>query len=366
MIERFVKIAAVGDIMLGDRPLMVGLGVRSYIEGSSQYDPFSYVSGILKEHDIVFGNLESVLSDSGMIQNNYESVQMRGTKESINFLKSAGFNVMSVANNHIMQHGNEAFFETVNLLRDNGIAPIGCSYNNGKSLPFYKTLKGITFGFAGFSMRPEKYNQNANYAQSEFKEILNSVKIYKKNCDFLTISLHWGDEYVFWPSKEQIKQARALVDHGVSLIIGHHPHVIQGVERYNEGIIAYSMGNFVFDIWQRRLRQSFILVIELDRSLIPTFKRIPVYIDSEFRPMTLCGELAFGLRNRIVELDRLIEYYPKRLLPYGDGYLEFVKINGIRNKIENRALFISKFFKYQSWVRRQSLLWFLKNRSKFI
>lgn len=364
MFDELVSIAAVGDVMLGDRPLMVGLGVRSCIENSNSYDPFSEVGAYLKKQDIVFGNLESVISDDGINEYNYKSVQMRGASASVKLLKNAGFNIMSVANNHLMQHGDGAFFETIDLLKENGIDPLGCVDSYGKSIPKYKNIKGMILCFVGFSLRPEKYALKAKYAQGEFIEILKCVKEYKKKCDFLVLSLHWGDEYVFWPSKEQIRQARLLVDQGASLILGHHPHVVQGIEIYNNSIIAYSLGNFVFDVWQKRLRQTFILVIKLKKNLIPGFLRIPVCIDHKFRPKFVCKKVAQDFNKKFIKLDRMIEEYPYSLIPGCDGYREYVKYHEIKNKIENRLLFLRSVHKYQSWVRRQSFLGFIEDRIK--
>lgn len=365
MCDESVYIAAVGDVMLGDRPLMVGLGVRSYMESSNVYDPFYKVGEFLKKQDVVFGNLESVLSDYGLNETNYKSVQMRGSSKSVTSLINAGFNVMSVANNHIMQHGDGAFYETIELLKNNRIDPIGCVDSYGKSLPRYKKIKEMTLGFVGFSMKQERYASKPNYALVNFSEILKCVKEYKKECDYLVVSLHWGDEYVSWPSKEQISQARSLSDNGASLILGHHPHVIQGIEKYNNSIIAYSLGNFVFDVWQKRLRQTYILVVSVNKNMISEFKRIPIYIDQKYRPQLLAGDNNEDLNNIFTEADQKINDYPHHIIPVFNGYSQRVKINDLRNKIENRMLFCWNFFKYKSWIRRQSILGFIEERINF-
>lgn len=349
--------------MLGDRPLMVGFGVRSSINSSSNYDLFSNVSGILKGHDIVFGNLESVISDHGIKELDYKSVQMRGPGRSIELLKRAGFNVLSIANNHVMQHGDGAFLETVNLIKENGIEPLGCIDTCGRSLPCFKKIKGMNIGFIGFSVRPEKHALQPHYARCEFSQILDSVKECRKSCDFLVVSLHWGDEYVYKPSTEQIKQARLLADQGASLILGHHPHVVQGVEKYKKSIIAYSMGNFVFDVWQKRLRQTFILIVKINNDYSPEFERVPIFIDSRFRPEVVSGNSAEEMMKRFIRIDRMIQGKP---LCFGSNcsYETNVKINEIRNKIENRLLFLKNIKKYKAWVLRQSLCGFIEDRIK--
>jgi len=345
--------------MLGDRPLMVGLGVRSNIEGSNSYDPFSQIGEYLKSFDIVFGNLESVISDNGMKGNDYKSIQMRGPGKSINSLINAGFNVLSIANNHIMQHGEGAFLETIDALDNSNIDALGRVDSNGMSLPIYKDIKGTIIAFIGFSMMPEKYNLNTKYAISEFKDILSSVKKLKKECDILIVSLHWGDEYISRPSQEQIMQARLLADSGASLLLGHHPHVLQGIEKYKSSLIAYSLGNFVFDVWQKQLRQSCILVVTIKNYQISDYVRIPVYIDDKFRPNIAYNGTTDRLKNRFSELDKMIDD-----LPVFDNYSKFVRLHEIRNKIENRLLFLRNIFKYQPYVLRQSLLGFIDDRMK--
>lgn len=360
--DETINIAAVGDIMLGDRPLMVGLGVRSSIEHSSLYDPFADVCEIFKKHDVVFGNLEAVISEHGKKERNFKSLQMRGPKKSISLLKNAGFNVLSIANNHIMQHGDGAFKETVDLIQENDILPIGCIDSDERPLPKYVKIKDTVIGFVGYSLRQEKFSCNKRYAHGDFRTLLHCVKEYKDNCDFLIVSLHWGDEYVSWPSREQIRQARLLADEGASLILGHHPHVIQGIESYNKSIIAYSLGNFVFDVWQKRLRQSCILSVKLRKNMQHEVSRIPVMIDQKFRPLILKGKDSLSLNKKYQELDKLIQDIPYFIIPQYDGYAQYVKLNEIRNKIENRALFVYNLRKYNNWVVKQSLLRFVEDR----
>lgn len=354
-----VTLAAVGDIMLGDRPLMVGFGVRSCIEASDSYDPFEGVRDFLNTHDLVFGNLESIISDCDLEEEDYRSIQMRGPCKSIELIRKSGFNLLSVANNHMMQHGVGGFNETVHLLKENEIEPLGCINQKGKVLAVFKEVKGRKFGFMGFSLRPERYAFEARYARYEFEEILQEVRDIKSQCDFLIVSLHWGDEYISRPSQKQIRQARLLADEGVSLIVGHHPHVVQGVERYNNSVIAYSLGNFIFDVRQKRLRQTVILVVEFKGKNEIEFKRIPACMDTMFRPHIQYGTEAESIHQEFEKLDSMI-HRPH----FGSVYRYSVKLHEIRNKIANRILFLKQLKAYKPWVLRQSLFNFMEDRIK--
>jgi len=120
-----VSIAAVGDIMLGDSFYFVGRGVRSVIEQEGHEYIFSKVKGILSKFDLVVGNLECVLSEAGLQKRRVSSFQHRGRKEFAGYLANANFSVLSVSNNHIMEHGKQPMMETVCALQVSGILAVG-------------------------------------------------------------------------------------------------------------------------------------------------------------------------------------------------------------------------------------------------
>lgn len=358
--ETQINITSVGDIMLGDSPLKVGFGVGSLLNSKENYNPFINTSDILINNDIVIGNLEAVLSDDGLIPGNFKSVQMRGDNNSIKYLKAAGINYLSVANNHMMQHGRSAFCKTVDLLNDNNIYPIGVSCPLGKVIPVFNNVKGLRICLIAYSMRPEKYCLNPGYAHCSIEEIIEDIRKYKKASDLIVVSLHWGDEHVDCPSSKQIKQARSLIDEGVSLVLGHHPHVIQGIETYKDGLIAYSLGNFVFDFWQIKMRKTMVLQVTFAGKTLVKFKRIPMVIDTVFRPTAVFGSECIEMLKEYSVLDQKIKN-ADIVDRYGLYELK-VKLGEIKNKFENRLYFCRNFFQYKDWVRRQSLKSFILGR----
>ena len=111
------------------------------------------------------------------------------------------------------------------------------------------------------------------------------------------VSLHWGIEKVFYPSPDQIRMARGFIDVGATLILGHHPHVVQGVERYKHGLIAYSLGNFQFQLFEHDLRsdrrqrtdESFILSVTLENGGVKEHRLTPIEINGDFVPVVSVG-----------------------------------------------------------------------------
>lgn len=354
-----IRLNAVGDVMFGDFPLTLGFGVRSTLKNASIQSPFDKITNILKDSDICFGNLETVLSNHGLREKNIQSTQMRGDSSFALLLKDAGFTVMSLANNHAMQHGPEAFKETESVLAQNGIASIGGIGKNFKSTPFFIEKSGIHVCFLGYSLRPEKYCSPALYSQPSIQEIIEDVRQNKPKCDVVIVSLHWGDEFVRVPSPEQIFNAHSIIEAGASLVLGHHPHIIQGIEQYKEGLIVYSLGNFVFDFWQNKFRETFIFHCELTNKGVESFSITPIFIDKLYRPTVLTGTAASCLLKKIHKLSSKIQVINIGCEKQLKKYILNVKLALLVNKIENRLFFIKNIFKYERWVVIQSIKNFL-------
>lgn len=309
-----VTIQAVGDIMLGDLPSSFGFGVGSTIKKHGTDFPFLKIRNVLQEADIVVGNLEAVLSDHK--KSKWVSTQyLRANPRAASTLKECGFSVMSVANNHSVQHGEDAFDDTVRMLRSTGIAPVGVrGVGEFFSAPYIVAKRGISFGFLAYSMRPEEYRPGqSRYAQVDVElqlgRILDDITTLRSRVDFLILSVHWGDEFIRIPSPKIVAIAHSLIDSGADVILGHHPHVLQGVEKYRNGVIAYSLGNFVFDRMTERSDESMILRIEFGRGRINNVNTIPVAINSLLQPEALTGEAARVLSEEIVRISDFVSSY---------------------------------------------------------
>ncbi len=301
--SRTVTLHAVGDIALGDHPLCTGFGTHSRMRREPPTFPFAHVQSLLAGADLRFGNLECTLSERGLKPNDYHSVQMRGQESYLAGLAGAGFEVLNHANNHSMQHGKEPFRETLRLLKNANIAVCGVAQGN-TSVPAIVTVKGLRIGFLGYSLRPRQYfTETPLYAEGSSESITADVRALRAAADIVVVSLHWGDEFIDRPSPDDVQLAHDVIDAGADLIIGHHPHVLRGVERHGRGWIVYSLGNFVCDmLWEEELRETAVCECRLSPSGVEQVKLIPVRINDDSQPVPLAGEASARLDQRLAAL----------------------------------------------------------------
>ena len=294
---------AVGDIALGDHPLCTGFGTHSRSRREPPAFPFAHSKATLARADLRFGNLECTLSERGLRPNDYHSVQMRGHAAYVQGLVDAGFDVLNVANNHSMQHGPEPFRDTVQLLRQAGIGVCGVARGTS-SEPAVVAVNGLRIGFLGYSLRPRQYfTETPLYAEGSREGIVADVHALRPACDIIVVSLHWGDEFIDRPSPGDVQLARAIVDAGADLIIGHHPHVLRGLEKHGRGWILYSLGNFVCDmLWDEELRATAIAECRLTADGVADVRLVPVRINDDSQPVPLAGDAAARLQHRLAAL----------------------------------------------------------------
>jgi poly-gamma-glutamate synthesis protein (capsule biosynthesis protein) len=356
--KRQLKLAAVGDIMMGDHPVCIGHGVRSTIQGRASSHLFEDVTGLLQQGDIVFGNLETVLSAKGEVETSLESLQLRAHPGSIESLKSAGFNVLSVANNHIMNHGPEVFWDTIGLLRSNGILPVGLRSDSKTACePVPIEQNDLRVCFLAYSLAPSaRDGEGAYYCFANESEVLSDVAEAARSYDAVVVSLHWGYEFMNRPSPLQVDFGHSLIDNGAALVLGHHPHVLQGIERYRHGAIAYSLGNFVFDMWQAPTRRSVILFCTVVPGGVRDLEFHPVAIEN-YRPVLAQGEAGDSIRELLETLSRDIESAsPSDSESELDSYLE--EAHGKRQTYRKKVwrYFFRNLDRYRPWLAIQLAL----------
>jgi gamma-polyglutamate biosynthesis protein CapA len=370
-VDKLINIVAVGDLMLGDHPVRLGHGVRSHIEEIGAENLFSKVVQLFEGNDIVFGNLEVAHSDHGLNEKKIESMEFRGSPSTIPSLEKAGFNVLNFANNHCMEHGTDAFWETVNLLHQNNIYAAGINMDYGCCKPVEFMFNDIKVVLLSYSLRSENYHKENNvpYALKSEDNIIEEVRYFSKAPNRLIISLHWGEEFMDYPSPKQVLFAHKLVEAGANLIIGHHPHVLQGVERYRDAIIAYSLGNFIFDMWQRNTRETIILQAQWSKTGI-NIKLIPIYINSFFQPEPIDGKKGEYFLRKVEFLNNKIRQKYKDLDTWDDKiinlvenqYNKYARQKAMRHRLENYFYFLAHLYRYERSVIMQSLSRFLERR----
>jgi poly-gamma-glutamate capsule biosynthesis protein CapA/YwtB (metallophosphatase superfamily) len=216
--------------------------------------PMHEVATLFASADLAFANLESPFSDHG--KNIEAGMVFRAEPEMIAALTSAGIDLVSTANNHARDCGGYGIEFTLKLLAKNGIHSIGTGLNRdaaheGVIIP----RKGVGFGFLGYTFDQSNGNhadQDDRVAMMNVDEMTADVKRLLERCDVVIVSMHAGNEYHADANPQQQRFARAAIDAGASLVVGHHPHVTQPVEIYQNGLIFYSLGNLVFDQFQRK------------------------------------------------------------------------------------------------------------------
>jgi poly-gamma-glutamate capsule biosynthesis protein CapA/YwtB (metallophosphatase superfamily) len=277
--EPCITLAAVGDVLLAR-----GIGER--IDQYGPDWPFEEVRSVLQSADIALCNLECPLSEHGVRVNKVYAFKAK--PERCACLSGAGIDIVSLANNHTLDCGRRGLVETMDTLEEAGIAYAGAGPDEKAARePLIVEAGGIRIAFlARNALLPESvwYRTDApGIAPLDPETIEEEVAEAARLADVVIVSLHWGIEHHTYPEPWQEEMARRIIDAGADVVLGHHPHVVQPVEAYEGGLIAYSLGNFVFDNSQPRCRKSAILKAWLTRGGIEEYEVIPVEI-TRWRP----------------------------------------------------------------------------------
>ena len=280
-----IKLMAVGDLMLGEHHLSLRNGVATTLFKKG-LDPFQFVLDKFKTYDLLLGNLECVISDRSEVKG-IERFAMRSPPILARILKRTGFDCVCVANNHSMDHGPDAFNDMCHYLESAGIKFCGTE-SDPVVLPLKVNSDAKQFGIFGVSFRPNATPYSPLYnivtSNSELSSICERIREVKKEVDFVFIQCHWGDEFIHIPSPDQISTAKKLVDSGVDLIIGHHPHVYQGHRIINGAPVFFSLGNFVSDMSPTYVRKGAAASVNISGDSIVDAKTLPICIDDIYRP----------------------------------------------------------------------------------
>lgn len=293
-----ITIAAVGDLMF-DRNVRVLIGKQG---GAA---PLARVASTLSAADVTVGNLESMISKEGTPVPDKDPT-LHGDPRAIEGLTAAGFDALSLANNHVLDFGAPALLDTVAKLDRAGIAHAGAGANQSAAWTAASFERGgarvayLAFSHIvppGFIAQPSRAGLASG--RTDLARVTSAISEAKKTHDYVLVSFHWGIEYVDDANAEQVKVAHAAIDAGADLVLAHHPHVIQAVERYRRGLIAYSLGDFVFDHYSVKTGEAFILGAELGPNGVANATATPVYLDSYGRPEVVTGTHATSILTRL-------------------------------------------------------------------
>jgi len=275
-----MKIALLGDIAFFG---------KNTINNSHIFDYYKDVRILLTQYDYVVANLETPFAD-GLDPFGHKSAYIYSEIQNIELLKYLGISIVNLANNHLFDYGRKSYELTKQILIENSISYFGIEK---KQVLVEKDENKIAFtGYCCYSTNPlgisnEGVNE-LNYPDIEKTMAQNSTIGYLN-----ILSIHAGQEHINYPNYDHIKFARKLSEIDSYVYYGHHPHVLQGIEEYNNSLIAYSLGNFCFDdIYTNRSdrplvkqtdnnKSSIVLELEYQKNKLVNYKPIPIYAGDE-------------------------------------------------------------------------------------
>ncbi|WKL05149.1 CapA family protein [Paenibacillus amylolyticus] len=217
------------------------------------YDyPFAKLGRLFKDDDLTIGNLETPITLGGTGAANKTYVY-KSSPKALAAMASAGFDAVNLANNHILDQGVEGLVDTLTYLKEYGIAHTGAGMNRDEAYaPAYLERKGMKIALLGFStLYRKRVGRRKVIVLAWLKPMIpqgavQAIQDARKKADLVIVVAHWGEERVSTPNSDQTRLAHEFVDAGADLVIGGHPHVLQGLEYYKGKWIAYSTGNFIF------------------------------------------------------------------------------------------------------------------------
>jgi poly-gamma-glutamate synthesis protein (capsule biosynthesis protein) len=305
---------------------MLGRHIAKVMQASGSDFPFQKIAPTLQAADIVFGNLESVISNDDAAPSYPDKpYNFHARVEAAPALRKAGFTVLTLANNHAMDYGTDSLIRAKGLLEQNGIRAFGAGRDLAEARQPAIILKnGVRIGFLGYGMAHAKSvyaeKNRAGIAPIRPEDIRQDITALRGSVDVLVVSLHWGIEYETRPREQQRVLAHRIIDWGADLIIGHHPHVMQGVEIYKGRIIAYSLGNFVFDQKGPGTDKSFLLACRFRGGSLSGAEIVPLDRFRRFFPKLAEGE----------EKDRILADLKKISLPLNADSQQLTSVGMLR------------------------------------
>ncbi len=296
----YITITAAGDCTFGTDVNYAGSTSFESEMINQNYDYTHFlklVKPFFENDDLTIVNFEGTLSERGARRD--KEYAFRGNPEYAKVLTSSSVEAVNLANNHTLDYGEPAFSDTKNTMEQNGVI-----WFEGSNFTITE-IKGVKVGLIG--------SNGLTYAgKTQFPKLI--AKMKEEGAELIIASFHWGEEGAYVPNETQIGLAHSAIDNGADLVLGHHPHVLQGIEKYNGKYIVYSLGNFCFgghknpaDKDTMIFRQIFRfkdgeLVADYDNAQIVPCSISSVVERNNYQPKPLTGGEYERLRSRIIEL----------------------------------------------------------------
>jgi poly-gamma-glutamate capsule biosynthesis protein CapA/YwtB (metallophosphatase superfamily) len=301
-VPEVTTLTAVGDIMLGRR-----VGQR---HAENPGAPLRPLSSRLSAAEITVGNFESTLSTDGSPTQGGDS--FAASRRVLPGLRTAGFDVLSLANNHVGDYGERALRQTLDRFSNAGFATVGAGRNLSQARRAVIVERdGVRVGIlatdsigetpAATASRPgtnrlDMPPRTGPLDRADLRRITADIAALARRVDTVVVLTHWGTQYTHRPEPSQRTAARAFAEAGAHLVIGGHPHWVQGWETAGSTVVVHSLGNFVFDMdFQTKTREGVFLEVVLWGGTVKAVEAVPYVIDGGFTPRLVRGQRAAGI-----------------------------------------------------------------------
>ena len=289
--------------------------VQAAIDASGDSDYlYDEVREIISRADLAIGTLNATISDYPPHTGCVPTYVLVGGSENADALARAGFDMMSVATNHIKNCGlsncgDRAFFDTLENLRRVGIAPVGAGENLQEAMdPLVVEMNGVRFGFVSLGqLEPLVFatEEKSGIAVLNEDNLRSAIQAAKQVSDVVVVLPHWGPEDVPVPNWSQRELAQLAVDAGADLVVGNHTHVVQAIEDIDGVMVFYGLGNFVFDQnWALDHQQGVILLVTFQGTEMVDYQLIPTHVDLDGRVHIAGEQEAAEILARIDQVSR--------------------------------------------------------------
>lgn len=315
-----IRILITGDINPGRCPAQIARVNNDFTL------PYQAVAETLRAADIAIGSLDGTISDYSPPMPCADTLNLIGPARTVEGLQFAGFEAITLATNHAKDCSavggicqNRTFRDTVSNLATVGIQPIGVGDSlSGARAPLIITRGDVRFAFLGVSMvgweawASESQPGTAPISSETLPDVIASIQAARAVAEVVIVLPHWGIEYATVPTGPQLEWAQAMIAAGATLVIGNHPHVVQGVEQFPSGLVAYSLGNFVFDQNPEETRQGVVFEADFRGSTLESWQLLPIHIYKLYQPQWTDPDESKIILDRIAALSAAL---PERDAP---------------------------------------------------
>jgi len=311
------SVTAGGDVISG-------FGVSGVV-ASMGSGLFKSIAPTFEKSDFGFVNLESPLTTGGDAQG-WKDVVIKGNPDLAPAMAASGINVVTHANNHAGDMGDSGLLDSIRYCEKNDIAVVGAGKDLDEAMSgtILKTADGVKVAFLGFTdVLPVGYPATSSSpgiapGRADISAVKRAVKAAAKKADFVIVGWHWNFEYKRAPTTLEVSQGHAIIDAGADIIFAHHPHLLDGVEEYNDGLIFYSLGNLVFSGFSGETAETILVRAKVSEDGIDA-QLVPVVGGGSGVPSVVKGSHADSILQRFQGFSAALDTNVK--IADGKGYV---------------------------------------------